>query len=306
MTETLCLKSNGFQEIVSSAFASLRNGDHFTDVTLACEDGQQLEAHRVILAASSPFFQKLLERNNHPHPLIYMRMVTFEDLTAIVDFIYFGKANIDQENIESFLAVAEELQLKGLDSNQPDLDEPSLEPPIKSQEVAAHQESCKPSKNMESRLDIDPHLVKKEINEDNLFQEQYFEPTYPTIYDESALEEKVRTMLRKSGNRIKHGRHTQTAIMCTVCGKEGLSTHIKNHIEVKHIKEGISIPCANCHLRFRSRNALGKHKAKHQVQHRSARDLWTRYTGVKEGGGGAGGMEEGARDVEEGAGGVQE
>ena len=31
----------------------------FTDVTLACEDGKQVEAHKVILAASSPFFSTL-------------------------------------------------------------------------------------------------------------------------------------------------------------------------------------------------------------------------------------------------------
>ena len=87
---------------------------HFTDVTLACEDGQQLEAHKVILAASSPFFQNVLERNKHPHPLVYMRGLKFEDLLAIVDFIYCGEANVFQENLDSFLTTAKELQLKGL------------------------------------------------------------------------------------------------------------------------------------------------------------------------------------------------
>merc|ERR1719319_339008 len=86
----------------------------FDDVTLACEDGQQVEAHRVILASSSPFFLGLLKRNNHPHPLIYMKGVKSEDLVAMVDFLYCGEANVYQENLDSFLAVAEELQLKGL------------------------------------------------------------------------------------------------------------------------------------------------------------------------------------------------
>ena len=45
---------------------NLREDKYFTDVTLACEDGQQVEAHKVILAASSPFFQRLLERHKHP------------------------------------------------------------------------------------------------------------------------------------------------------------------------------------------------------------------------------------------------
>ena len=70
MSEKLCLKWNDFQENVNSAFGNLREDNEFADVTLACEDGQQIEAHKVILAASSPFFQTLLKRNKHPHPLI--------------------------------------------------------------------------------------------------------------------------------------------------------------------------------------------------------------------------------------------
>ena len=67
MSEKLCLKWNDFKENVNAAFGNLREDHDFADVTLACEDGQQIEAHKVILAASSPFFQNLLSRNKHPH-----------------------------------------------------------------------------------------------------------------------------------------------------------------------------------------------------------------------------------------------
>merc|ERR1712133_78574 len=72
------------------------------------------EAHKVILAASSPFFDKILQRNKHPHPLIYLRGFHSQDLLAILDFLYFGEANVYQENLDSFLAIADELKLKGL------------------------------------------------------------------------------------------------------------------------------------------------------------------------------------------------
>jgi hypothetical protein len=113
-TEKFCLKWNNFQENISTAFGSLREDNDFSDVTLACEDGQQVEAHKVILAASSPFFQDLLRRNKHPHPLIYMRGMKADVLVAVVDFLYYGEANIYQENLDVFLAIAEELKLKGL------------------------------------------------------------------------------------------------------------------------------------------------------------------------------------------------
>ena len=118
MTEKLCLQWNDFKDNVNSAFGNLREDKDFSDVTLACEDGQQVEAHKVILAASSPFFQKLLRQNKHPHPLIYMRGIESDELFAIVDFLYSGEAKVFQENLDSFLAIAEELQLEALWGSQ--------------------------------------------------------------------------------------------------------------------------------------------------------------------------------------------
>ena len=114
MSEKLCLQWNDFKDNVIASFGNLREDNDFTDVTLACEDGKQVEAHKVILSSSSPFFQKILKRNQHTHPLIYMRGVKSDDLSAIIDFLYFGETNVYQENLDSFLAIAQELQLKGL------------------------------------------------------------------------------------------------------------------------------------------------------------------------------------------------
>ena len=69
MAEKLCLQWNDFKQNISTSFRNLRGNKEFTDVTLACEDGQQIEAHKAILASSSPFFKELLMKNKHPHPL---------------------------------------------------------------------------------------------------------------------------------------------------------------------------------------------------------------------------------------------
>ena len=70
-SEKFCLRWNDFQENVNTAFSDLRKDSDFTDVTLACDDGHQVGVHKVILATSSPFFQNLLKKNKHFHPLIY-------------------------------------------------------------------------------------------------------------------------------------------------------------------------------------------------------------------------------------------
>ena len=112
--EKLCLQWNDFKENITSSFRELREDREFTDITLACEDGQLIEAHKVVLASSSPFFTQLLKKIKHPHPVIYMRGLRSEDLVAIMDFLYCGEANVLQENLDAFLALAEELRLKGL------------------------------------------------------------------------------------------------------------------------------------------------------------------------------------------------
>ena len=113
MSEKLCLQWNGFNKNVNSAFGRLRCDKEFTDVTLACEDGKQMEAHKVILAVSSSFFEKVLKKNKHPHPLIYLKGFQSQQFLSILDFLYFGEANVYQEDLDSFLAIAEEIQLKG-------------------------------------------------------------------------------------------------------------------------------------------------------------------------------------------------
>ena len=113
-SEKLCLRWNKFEDNIISSFQKLRNNNDFSDVTLACEDGKQLEAHKVVLASSSPFFMELLQKNKHPHPLVYMMGVKYEDLEAIIDFLYTGEANVSKENLDRFLSVAGDLKLNGL------------------------------------------------------------------------------------------------------------------------------------------------------------------------------------------------
>ena len=49
--------------------------------------------------------------------------------------------------------------------------------------------------------------------------------------DIKELEEKIRTLIGRSENRVKHGAtKTIRAYLCKVCGNEGIRTNIRNHI----------------------------------------------------------------------------
>ena len=111
--EKFCLRWNDFGSSISSAFQELKEDKDFFDVTLACEDNQ-LQAHKVILSACSSFFKSILRKNPHQHPLVYLKGVKYEDIVAVLDFMYHGEVNVAQDDLNNFLSIAEDLKVKGL------------------------------------------------------------------------------------------------------------------------------------------------------------------------------------------------
>ena len=267
MSEKLCLKWNDFQDNVKTAFQRLRADKYFTDVTLVCEDGKQFESHKVIMVSSSPFFQNLLTRNPHPHPLVYMRGMKSDDLDSILDFLYTGEANVYQENLDSFLFIAEELQLKGLMRSKDGEEEmnsrgndvkPENSNGIESSKIYSKEKS---SFHKRDYVRQDTMTTATSFSED--FQNDSQKSTMlalPPNFSEDLqqLDDKVQSMLAKTDKMV----NGQRAFVCKVCGKEGKSQNIKRHIEAKHIEEAIFHPCNLCEKTCRSRNALWEHQHK--------------------------------------------
>ena len=154
MAEKVCLKWDKFKQNFNYAIGNFRVDNDLMDVTLACADGQQMEAHKVILAASSPTFRDLFKQNKHPHPLIFMTRTKSSDLSSILDFLYLGEANIPQIDLESFLALAEQLQLDGLMGPTPTSDN--------GVEQNVHQGVISPKRSFELKEDARvPSPIKK-------------------------------------------------------------------------------------------------------------------------------------------------
>ena len=71
----------------------------FTDVTLLCNDpGTQdqvaITAHRVILAAASEFFNRVLQRDQDRGAVLYLRGASKENVIGMLNFIYSGECSI--------------------------------------------------------------------------------------------------------------------------------------------------------------------------------------------------------------------
>jgi len=100
----------------NSSLLDLWKNEMFLDVTLVCDD-DQVEAHRIILSASSWLFRRMLMQKSHNHPLIYLRGVTINELKVLLEFIYSGETKVPQQYFDGVMSLARSLQIEGLTSS---------------------------------------------------------------------------------------------------------------------------------------------------------------------------------------------
>ena len=247
--ENFCLKWRQFHRNIGDSFSILKRENDFCDVTLACGDDDQIEAHKVVLAACSPFFKTILRKQKHPHPFLYLRGIKKEDLVSIVDFIYNGEVNIAQENLGRFLSVAEELKLKGLTQSE------ELVNVNEDESVELDESKLMETNEGQTELDVDnielDTPLKDDLHVDNI-QDEIISMFSQIKADNYSLKQQsegnTQDMILKDGSLWK----------CSVCGKQSKDkSNLTKHTEV-HM--GISHSCHSCAKIFNSKNSLHSHK----------------------------------------------
>ena len=244
MGEKLCLKWNDFQENLISSFGELRGDEDFTDVTLACEDSQ-FEAHKLILSTCSPFFRKILYKTNkHQHPLVYMRGLKAREMESVLEFIYHGETNIFQDDLDQFLQIAEELQLKGLVGGG--------EEPLKTSKDPKTNVKTLSSENVNN-----PHEETKPYGPDRSQFENYG-ALVSTASERKKLVPIDKDVIRAVNDMIVKQENFWT---CTVCQFKSMNrSHLKEHVET-HI-DGLEYPCNYCGKIMRSSTTFRQHAGK--------------------------------------------
>lgn len=62
--------------------------------------------------------QSLLSQNYDKHPIFILKDVKYQELKAMMDYMYRGEVNISQDQLGALLKAAESLQIKGLSDNR--------------------------------------------------------------------------------------------------------------------------------------------------------------------------------------------
>ena len=117
MTAKTNLKFDKFQNFACQAQQKMRNNE-FCDVTLVSADNNKFAAHKVILTAYSFVFKNMLGNEKHPHPLIFLRGVESKVLGALLDFIYCGEAEIQNDDLGKFIKLSTDIELMGLTAEE--------------------------------------------------------------------------------------------------------------------------------------------------------------------------------------------
>ena len=231
-------------------------------MTLVCEEDTEVEAHRVILSACSPFFSTVLKKTKHPHPMIYMKGLKSKELINIMDFIYHGEVSIYQEDLDGFLVLAEELQLKGLTGSSDDKIE---EHTIKKLD---NKLLSKPKKIKVTKQESSPYSLEQgatflgaqiENNTDTLnYRNQSIVSAESTAISVNVdqTKEDFNSQLESMMENINEGNPKQWR--CTVCGRTASNKNdVRRHVE-SHI-EGVSHACSLCGKVSRSSKGLVDH-----------------------------------------------
>ena len=232
--EKFSLKWNDFQTAVTNSFKSLKKEKDFFDVTLVSEDQKQIKSHKVVLSACSSFLKPILQKNTHSHPLIYLSGIGSTNLQFIIDYVYEGEVQLFQEQLDSFLAAAQKLQIAGLLSSRQKEEIDNKDFGMENayiNDVKGEEEEEEEKEKTSLEMSGLENKKKRKINK----------ALVPVNgHNKNEVNQKINELLIKDDDIIK----------CSACGKKSKDlSNMKRHAEV-HM-EGLSYECHVCKNTFR-------------------------------------------------------
>ena len=224
-----------FELFKDSSLKEILTEKSFTDVTIACNDDKQIDAHRIILSSQSLFFKRILQVNGRRDILIYLPNVSSNDMETILEYLYLGQTEIGEQELEKFIILGKMFEIKSLMDLQLNLtSEPEVAKKIK--ETGYEGDG----------LLINKSLLKRQAN-----------GKYPC--DQCDYQSVVRSGVRRHQEAV----HLGIKHPCNECPKEYCnSSELKCHIKSAH--EGVFYQCDQCNKTFSQHKILLLHEREHQ------------------------------------------
>ena len=270
---SLLLRHDNFLVNHAGFYQKLLKDHELSDVTLACE-GFSIQAHKTVLAASSSVFADIMKNSKHPLPYIYLRGVTSDQLSSMINFIYYGETTLKENEFESFTALGKEFQIDGLQSLAFEKDSVSKDANEKMrniEELLSQDGIDFPSEKSEKFKEIADDLetleaaikskpkVKKIVNPKSMGEETKQEDEKVSDELELAINNKIEVVTNSEGNKI---------FQCTDCLKQFKKKQkAKFHVEI-HL-DGFSHTCQLCGASLKTKHTLAMHTYKQHSRNSS-------------------------------------
>ena len=228
----LNLTSVSFGETTQNIISGLQNDLDFHDVTLVCDEYQQIKAHKVVLASFSKFFKNILAKNPHRHPLIYLKGVSLEDLKVIIDFIYRGEATVNKESLEDVLQLSKDLEIRGL---------------VEDHNIIGNIDEQRETEVESSETDIGAELTENEAREMLSIYE-------PVKSEKNEAKQHIYKTTKERSHPCEKCEYTATNL-----------ANLRRHNRIDHIKQ--QFLCDNCLYITNRNDSLLRHKrSKHNFK----------------------------------------
>ena len=257
--DNFCLQLNEFESNIKTFWNELEADKDFCDVTLACEY-KQIKAHKVVIFSYSPIFRNILKLNQNTYPLIYLRKVKYRYLQNLLTFMYQGEVNVAEEDLHSFLEVAEDLQVKGLSERnkegysfkKEDLEsdnQKGANAPKRKRTTHTHNDNI-PDRNAA----IEP--LTESLNTRDELNENANTSSAPQFQSEIQSKEVIKHENDRNLISVNGGKKSAT---CDKYDKQFSSNPNLWHHK-KSVHEGVRFPCENCDYKATEKRNLQRHK----------------------------------------------
>ena len=214
-------------------------------------------------------------------PFIYLRGIRFEDLLACLDFMYQGEVSVAQEDLNSFLAAAEELQVRGLtqeavkkkESEKKGRVNPKVvkEEALKRQDAKDHPIKSEPkdlaaAEKANSSTLMTNYLGCEAYQEDDYTDYNNEDLDYGLDSGDNPVETKGANFTNLSVEDLGQyvvSDNTIKEYQCALCDtfRAKLPSKVRNHLEAIHFPGVFLYTCNICNKTLKGRNALNIHKS---------------------------------------------
>ena len=246
---------DGYTEHFRSMMKQMLVSKENSDITFVCDELQTVKAHKNILGASSPAFQRMFGLYQGKEMFLYMRGIKHHIMESILEFIYLGEVKFSEDCVEDFVEIARSLEITGLHET------------IKSNHEAEERQvdeiakyvSCKTEQEESNENDNTSIYAGATLSEDG---------NNKTDLEKTAAAKQI-PMAKTRGKRepISQLSHspTNSAHTCKSCGKMfAESSSLSRH--KKSIHDGVKYPCKYCEYQATIKQNLDRHVA---VKHTS-------------------------------------